>query len=173
MAKFSFPVFNSITFFKNSGFICSWISFVPSHFMIFVFGCNTRHSNVISLDKFLQVVSWWYSIYVRTVSSYACCLLIWTGLHWFMNHWYRKHVPYSQFLPRPARKESNIPKLKSSQGLIYILCLRLIILKTINWPATACIWLMLCTVYVLYMMLIWLNLENNCVTFGVFFVHAC
>ena len=30
-----------------------------------------------------------------------------------------------------------------------------------------------CTVYVLCMMLIWLNLENNCVTFGIFFVHAC
>ena len=80
MAKFSFPVFNSITFF--SGFICSWISFVPSHFMIFVFGCNTRHSNVISLDKFLQAVSCRYSIYVRALSSW--CLLS-TGVSWFMN----------------------------------------------------------------------------------------
>ena len=82
MAKFSFPVFNSITSFKNSDFICFWISFVPSHFMVFVFGCNTRHSNVISLDKFLQAVSCRYSIYVRALSSW--CLLS-TGVSWFMN----------------------------------------------------------------------------------------
>ena len=83
VAKFSFPVFNSITFFKNSGFIGSWISFEPSHFMIFVLGCNTRHSNVISLDKFLQVVPCWYSMYIKTVCSW--CLLS-TDLRWFMNH---------------------------------------------------------------------------------------
>ena len=26
--------------------------------------------------------------------------------------WTEKHAPYSQFLPRPARNESNTPKLK-------------------------------------------------------------
>ena len=32
---------------------------------------------------------------------------------------------YTQFLPRPARKESNVPRLKSRKGLtvlVYILC---------------------------------------------------
>ena len=31
--------------------------------------------------------------------------------------WQEKHAPYTQFLPRPARKESNVPKLKRSYGL--------------------------------------------------------
>ena len=36
--------------------------------------------------------------------------------------WTEKHAPYSQFLPRPARKESNVPKLiLGLTVLIYIL----------------------------------------------------
>ena len=28
--------------------------------------------------------------------------------------WAEQHAPYTQLLPRPAKKESNVPKLKSS-----------------------------------------------------------
>ena len=35
--------------------------------------------------------------------------------------WVEQHAPYTRFLPRPARKESNVPKLRS-YCLIYILC---------------------------------------------------
>ena len=30
-----------------------------------------------------------------------------------------QYAPYTQFLPRPARKESNVPKLKSAQAKSY------------------------------------------------------
>ena len=37
--------------------------------------------------------------------------LVWTG-SW--DFWSEQHAPYTQLLHRPAREESNVPKLKSS-----------------------------------------------------------
>ena len=38
------------------------------------------------------------------------------GLNWCIGHWAEKHAPYTQFLPREAKKEIKVPKLKG--GLI-------------------------------------------------------
>ena len=48
--------------------------------------------------------------------------LVWTSLWAVLAE---HHVPYTQFLPRLARKKSNVPKLKSwSKIVMYILCIK-------------------------------------------------
>ena len=52
-----------------------------------------------------------HSIYIRTVSTK--CLLS-ALLNWFKLvyglFWTEQQAPYIQFLPRPDKKESNVPK---------------------------------------------------------------
>ena len=43
--------------------------------------------------------------------------LIKTGLLAVWAFWAEQYVPYNRFLPRPTRKESNVPNLKSSKEL--------------------------------------------------------
>ena len=38
-----------------------------------------------------------------------------------MAIWAEKHAPYTRFLPRPARKESNVPKIKSTLEVIVLI----------------------------------------------------
>ena len=54
------------------------------------------------------------SKYNRTVCSRACCLICWTGLNWFMDILVRATCTIYTIFGWPARKESNVPKLKSS-----------------------------------------------------------
>ena len=56
-----------------------------------------------------------------------------------MAIWAEKHAPYTRFLPRPARKESNVPKIKSTLEVTvliyintYILVLYLILEKCVK-----------------------------------------
>ena len=63
-----------------------------------------------------------FTVYIRTISLLSR-LHCWPVLNWFIGHLGR--ATCNQFLSRPARKESNKPKLNSSWELIvliYILC---------------------------------------------------
>ena len=58
----------------------------------------------------------WHSQYIyqnsKLLSTVVCFNeLVSTGL-WAV--WIGQHAPYTQFLPKPTRKESNVQKLKSS-----------------------------------------------------------
>ena len=45
-----------------------------------------------------------------------CC----TGLNWFWTIWFKQNALYTRFLPRPARKELNVPKLKINALSFYV-----------------------------------------------------
>ena len=56
------------------------------------------------------------TVYIRTVSTslLLSALLNWFKLVYRLLGQSNMHRPYTQFLPRQARKESNVPKLKIS-----------------------------------------------------------
>ena len=55
-----------------------------------------------------------HSIYIRTVSSECPLSALLSGLNWFMGRLGRVPCTVHSFLPRPPRKNSNVPRLKSN-----------------------------------------------------------
>ena len=89
-----------------------------------------------------------------SVKITASCLWIWfAGIHlWIQQTKHLQCTPYTQFLTRPARKESNIPKLKNSYYLraycsnIYTVLKGHVIKNYPGFPFTyaLCIWYVTC-----------------------------
>ena len=62
---------------------------------------------------------------IHTWRVNVCCLLCWTGLNWFIGHLGRAtHSPCIWFLPRSAREDSNVPKLKSNWELTVLISIQ-------------------------------------------------
>ena len=78
---------------------------IYSHFGETINGAPTIRAYGV-VDRYLNKV---YILGQQALS--ACCPLFSTGLWVF---WAEKHAPYIQFLPKLARKESNVPKIKRS-----------------------------------------------------------
>ena len=71
---------------------------------------------VYILNQILRsmLISSTHSLYIMTVSSWH--LLCYTGLNCFLAIWAKQQ--FTGFLPKPASKESNVPKPKSSLKVI-------------------------------------------------------